>query len=103
MRDYSDVRDVVRAYRLLVSHGEAGVVYNVCSGRGVSVAEIARGLVSRATRTLRVTVDPSLVRPTDVPVLVGDATRLVAATGWEPQFALDRTLDDVLEDARASA
>jgi GDP-4-dehydro-6-deoxy-D-mannose reductase len=103
VRDYSDVRDVVRAYRLLVTRGEPGVVYNVCSGRGVSVAEIARGLVARATRTLRVTVDPSLVRPTDVPVLVGDATRLVAATGWEPQIALDRTLDDVLEDARATA
>jgi GDP-4-dehydro-6-deoxy-D-mannose reductase len=102
VRDYSDVRDVVRAYRLLVGHGEAGVVYNVCSGRGVSVADIARGLVARATRPLRLTVDPSLVRATDVPVLVGDATRLVAATGWQPEIPLDQTLDDVLEDARAA-
>jgi GDP-4-dehydro-6-deoxy-D-mannose reductase len=102
VRDYSDVRDVVRAYRLLIEHGESGVVYNVCSGRGVSVAEIARELVARAARPLRLTADPSLARATDVPVLVGDATRLVGATGWEPQIPFDRTLDDVLEDARAA-
>jgi GDP-4-dehydro-6-deoxy-D-mannose reductase len=102
VRDYSDVRDVVRAYRLLIEHGESGLVYNVCSGRGVSVAEIARGFVARATRPLHLTVDPSLARATDVPILVGDATRLVAATGWEPQIPLDRTLDDVLDDARAA-
>jgi GDP-4-dehydro-6-deoxy-D-mannose reductase len=102
VRDYSDVRDVVRAYRLLIEHGESGVVYNVCSGRGVSVAEIAGGLVARAARPLRLTVDPSLARATDVPVLVGDATRLVAATAWEPQIPFERTLDDVLEDARAA-
>jgi GDP-4-dehydro-6-deoxy-D-mannose reductase len=102
VRDYSDVRDVVRAYRLLIEHGESGVVYNVCSGRGVSVAEIARGLVARAKRPLRLTVDPSLVRATDVPVLVGDPTRLLDATGWEPRISLERTLADVLEDARAA-
>jgi GDP-4-dehydro-6-deoxy-D-mannose reductase len=101
VRDLSDVRDVVRAYRLLVLHGAPGAVYNVCSGVGTSVGEIATRLLALATRPLRLEVDPALVRPDDLPVLVGDAARLVAATGWRPQHALDTTLRDVLDEARA--
>ncbi len=103
VRDYSDVRDVVRAYRLLVEHGEPGTVYNVCSGRGVTVAEIARGLLALAERPLELVVDPQLVRATDVPVLVGDPTRLQRATGWRPEITLAQTLADVLTAARARA
>ncbi len=103
VRDYTDVRDVVRAYRLLAQDGEAGRVYNVCSGRGVSVAAIARGLLARADRKLQLCVDPDLVRPADVPVLIGDATLLTDTTGWSPQISLDQTLADVLEDARATS
>ena len=97
IRDVSDVRDVVRAYRLLAERGEAGEVYNVCSGTGASVREIADHLVAAARRPLRLTVDPELVRPVDVPRLVGDASKLRAATGWTPEFRLDQTLADVLE------
>ena len=100
VRDLSDVRDVVRAYRLLALHGDDGEVYNVCSGRGASVREIADHLIAASTRPLRITVDPDLVRPVDVPRLVGDATRLEARTGWLPEFGLDETLAAVLEDAR---
>jgi GDP-4-dehydro-6-deoxy-D-mannose reductase len=103
IRDLSDVRDVVRAYRLLALHATAGELYNVCSGAGASVREIADHLVASARRPLRVTVDPELVRPVDVPRLVGDASRLRADTGWSPAFTLEATLAAVLDDARTRA
>jgi GDP-4-dehydro-6-deoxy-D-mannose reductase len=95
-RDFTDVRDVVGAYRLLIELGEPGGVYNVCSGRDVSMAEIAHDLLRLAGTDLELVTDPVLVRPVDVPVLRGDATRLRAATGWEPVIALATTLADVL-------
>ena len=100
VRDLTDVRDVVRAYRLLAEHGTPGEVYNVCSGRGVSVREIADGLLSGATRPIRLVVDPELVRPVEVPRLVGSNARLRAATGWAPTIPLPKTLADVLQSAR---
>ncbi len=103
VRDVTDVRDVVRAYRMLVVDGEPGEVYNVCSGRGVAVGEIAGKLLELADRPLRLTVDPDLVRSIDVPRLVGDASKIHAATGWNPQISLDETLRDVLDAARAGA
>jgi GDP-4-dehydro-6-deoxy-D-mannose reductase len=103
VRDFSDVRDVVRAYVLLAEQGLPGEAYNVCSGHAERVGDVAAALISRSTRALRVTTASELVRPVDVPVLVGDPAKLVAATGWAPQFDLDRTLDDVLAAARLSA
>jgi len=103
VRDLSDVRDVASAYRLLAEHGTAGAVYNVCSGSGVSVREIADHLLAAARRPLRITVDPELVRPVEVPRLVGDASRLRADTGWRPAYGLDETLAAVLEDARTTS
>ena len=103
VRDFSDVRDVVRAYALLVDHGTPGEAYNVCSGRGVRVGDLAAELVARASRPLRVATDGGLVRPVDVPVMVGDPAKLTAATGWSPALDLARTLDDVLAAARVTA
>ena len=100
VRDLTDVRDVVRAYRLLAEHGAPGEVYNVCSGTGVSVREIADQLLAGATRPIRLVVDPELVRPVEVPRLVGSNARLRAATGWTPTIPLARTLADVLQSAR---
>jgi GDP-4-dehydro-6-deoxy-D-mannose reductase len=100
-RDVTDVRDVVRAYRLLMTEGEPGAVYNVCRGEAVSVQQIAEALLAKATRPMRLVPDPSLERPVDIPVLVGDNTALRRATGWEPTIPLDRTLSDVLTDWRA--
>ncbi|HEY3724258.1 MAG TPA: GDP-mannose 4,6-dehydratase [Acidimicrobiia bacterium] len=102
VRDLTDVRDVVRAYRLLAEHGAPGEVYNVCSGTGVSVREIADQLLAAATRPIRLVVDPDLVRPVEVPRLVGSNARLRAATGWTPTIPLARTLADVLQSARAA-
>ncbi len=99
-RDFTDVRDVVRAYRLLVEAGEPGAVYNVCSGQDVSIRDIADRLLGLAGTTLEFETDPALVRPVEVPVLRGDPTRLVRATGWKPEVALDQTLADVLASWR---
>jgi GDP-4-dehydro-6-deoxy-D-mannose reductase len=99
-RDFTDVRDVVRAYRLLALHGRAGDVYNVCTGADISIQELADTLVSLAQRPVRLVPDPALLRPADVPVLRGDASRLHALTGWKPEIPLATTLQDVLDDWR---
>ena len=95
-RDFTDVRDVVRAYRLLITDGTAGEAYNVCSGVDVSIDSLAHRMLALAEVDLAIEVDPELVRPVDVPVLVGDSSRLRAATGWRPEITLDDTLRDVL-------
>jgi GDP-4-dehydro-6-deoxy-D-mannose reductase len=95
-RDFTDVRDVVVAYRLLVERGESGTVYNVCSGRDVAMSEVARELLELSGAELTLETDPSLLRPVDVPVLRGSAELLTAATGWEPRIPLATTLADVL-------
>ena len=102
VRDLCDVRDVVRAYRLLVERGEPGSAYNVCAGRGFSVREVAETMLAMSDAPLELVVDPELVRPVDVPRLVGSAARLHAATDWGPEIDLDTTLADVLADARAA-
>lgn len=102
VREVNDVRDVVRAYRLLMVRGTPGDVYNVCSGTGIAVREVAQRLLAKATRPLELRVDPALARPADVPVLVGDPSKLVAATGWQPRHTLDDTLTDMLAAARAT-
>ena len=101
VRDFTDVRDVVRAYRLLVERGAPGEAYNVCSGEGVRIGDLAERLLARARRPLHLRVDPDLVRPVEVPVFVGDNTKLVDVTGWARTVDLDTTLDDVLTDARS--
>lgn len=101
VRDLSDVRDVVRAYRLLAEHGVTGEAYNVCSGVGVSIQQIADQLLAHANRPIRLVIDPALVRPVDAPRMLGDNTKLRAATGWSPEYPLAQTLADVLDAARA--
>lgn len=95
-RDFTDVRDVVRAYRLLVEHGTPGEVYNVCSGKAVAVQQLADRLLALAERPMRLVIDPDRYRPVDVPTVLGDSSRLRAATGWEPEIPLATTLQDLL-------
>ncbi|HEX2064003.1 MAG TPA: GDP-mannose 4,6-dehydratase [Acidimicrobiales bacterium] len=97
-RDITDVRDVVRAYRLLVERGQPGEVYNVCSGTEVAIDQLARRMLSLAGADLELKTEPALLRPADVPVLRGDPTRLRAVTGWAPEVALDQTLAAVLDE-----
>jgi GDP-4-dehydro-6-deoxy-D-mannose reductase len=101
-RDFTDVRDVVRSYRLLIESGAPGQVYNVCSGRDVAIQEIADRLLAQAGSSVRLVPDPSLMRPVEVPVLRGDPARLTEATGWAPEITLDQTLSDVLAHWRAA-
>jgi GDP-4-dehydro-6-deoxy-D-mannose reductase len=102
-RDFTDVRDVVRAYRLLMEHGEPGEAYNVCSGVDVSIEHVARRLLELAGADLELVVDPELVRPVDIPVLLGDPGRITAATGWSPRISLDDTLAEVLAETAGAA
>lgn len=96
-RDFLDVRDVANAYRLIVEKGIPGAVYNVCSGRVWTIAELLRLLLQRAAVKINIEVDVLRHRPLDVPVLHGDPGRLACDTGWAPVNEMERTLGDVLE------
>jgi GDP-4-dehydro-6-deoxy-D-mannose reductase len=100
-RDFTDVRDVVRAYRLLIERGASGEVYNVCAGVDVSIADVADRLREHIYPHAVFVEDPGLGRPQDVPVLRGDPRRLHEATGWTPMITLEATLRDVVEEALA--
>jgi GDP-4-dehydro-6-deoxy-D-mannose reductase len=95
-RDFTDVRDVVRAYRLLVERGDPGLAYNVCSGRDVTIEDVVSQLMAILGADLEVRTDPELMRPVDTPALRGDPSRLRAATGWAPVISLEESLRDVL-------
>jgi GDP-4-dehydro-6-deoxy-D-mannose reductase len=101
VRDFADVRDVVRAYDLLIENGEPGEVYNVCTGRGRRIGELLDALVALSTVRVDVRVDAARLRAADVSVLVGDPSKLRSATGWQPRIPLEQTLRDLLEDWRA--
>ena len=96
-RDFTDVRDVVRAYRLLMEKGAIGEVYHVASGRAVAIKELLNKLL--ALSDIKMTIEPAEehMRPSDIRVAVGDATKLRRLTGWQPEIALDVSLRDILD------
>jgi GDP-4-dehydro-6-deoxy-D-mannose reductase len=96
-RDFTDVRDVVRGYFLACTQGEPGEIYNICSGKSVTIKEILDTLVELAQCEVEVVVDPARMRPSDVQLLRGDASKLADATGWHPTIELRQTLGDLLE------
>jgi len=96
-RDFTDVRDVVRAYWLLLERGTAGEAYNVCSGESVPVADILAGLGVHSELEIAQRTDPSLVRAHDVMEIRGSHSKLTEATGWRPELPLARTLRDTLD------
>jgi GDP-4-dehydro-6-deoxy-D-mannose reductase len=102
-RDFTDVRDVVRAYVGMAEHAARGDAFNVCSGRAVPIHDLVHGLVARSRVPIQIVVDPARFRPVDVPVVVGSAEKLRRATGWTPEIPLDRTLDDLLNWWRSQA
>jgi GDP-4-dehydro-6-deoxy-D-mannose reductase len=99
VRDFTDVRDVVAAYRLLVAGGHHGEPVNVASGTGLSIRDLLTRLVDISGVLVEVAVDPARVRPNDPPRIVGDGSRLRALTGWSPSYTLDETLRDIWTDA----
>ena len=100
VRDFSDVRDVVRTYPLLLEQGRNGEVYNLASGVGTSVRELAEQVMSLSKVRVTLEVEPSRVRSTDIPFLVGDASKARDAIGWVPDYTLEKTLQDMLEFER---
>lgn len=101
VRDFTDVRDVVRAYWLAVCGGQAGEVYNVGSGQGRPVRWILDTLLSMTDAAIEIEQDPNRLRPSDVPISVCDNRRLVAATGWRAEIDLSQTVREILDGWRA--
>ena len=101
VRDYSDVRDVVVAYWLALEKGLPGEVYNIASGKGYKISEMLDTLLSLSTAKIKIEKDPSRMRPSDVELLVGDATKFRKHTGWALKIPFKKTLEDLLDYWRA--
>lgn len=100
VRDFLDVRDVVTAYRALIKEGTPGEVYHVCSGKGLTIRQGLDLLLAQAKCPITVESDAARMRPSDVPILVGDNTKIRSCTGWEPEWNIDDSLTDILNLAR---
>jgi GDP-4-dehydro-6-deoxy-D-mannose reductase len=96
-RDFTDVRDTVRAYRALARLGAPGTIYNVCSGRAHATRDLLEGLVALSRVPIEVRTDPARFRPHDTPLLLGDPSRIRAATGWQPEIPIQQTLRDLVD------
>jgi GDP-4-dehydro-6-deoxy-D-mannose reductase len=96
-RDFLDVRDVVRAYRLALEKGEAGEVYNISSGRSWCLRELVDRIVARSSVPVEVRRDPARLRPSDLPVVRGTSEKFTKRTGWRPEIPIDQTLQDLLD------
>ena len=97
-RDFTDVRDIIRGYWLALEKGIPGEVYNICSGKGYKIGEILDILLGMTSSHIKIKVkkDPSKMRPSDIPVLVGDSTKFRKQTGWKPKIPFEKTLKDIM-------
>ena len=95
-RDFTDVRDTVKAYWLSLEKCEPGEVYNICSGKTWYIRELLNKLIDKTNVTIEIKQDPDRMRPSDVPVLLGDNSKFVSVTDWSTEISLDQTLDDIL-------
>jgi len=96
IRDFTDVRDIVRAYVALLQKGKRAEVYNVCSGQGVTIKNLLDHMLVMSKVSIRVEVDTAKLRPSDVPVLVGDCSKISLDTGWKKEIPLSDSLHDIL-------
>lgn len=101
VRDFTDVRDMVRGYWLALEKCEPGEVYNLCSGKAYSIQQVLDLLLGMTKAKIEVRQDRLRLRPSDVPVLLGDRTKFTQATGWEPTIPFEQTLRDMLDFWRA--
>ena len=99
-RDFTDVRDIVRAYSKIIKSGKPGEAYNVASGQAYSIRDLLSILLSLSDADIEVRLDPDRLRPVDVPEIRGDASKLRRDTGWQPSINFRQTLADVLADSR---
>lgn len=99
-RDFTDVRDIVRAYQRILESGRAGAAYNVASNQAHSIQALLDGLLALSPVEIRVEVDPARLRPAKLPILQGDYTRLHTHTGWRPEIPFAQSLADILDDCR---
>ncbi len=102
-RDFSDVRDIVKAYLLAIKKCKPGEVYNICSGKAYNIGKMLDVMKSHSTAKARVAVDSSRVRKEDVHILYGDNSKFAKATGWKPEIPFEKTLKDILEYWRKQA
>jgi len=100
-RDFTDVRDVVRAYSLLIQKGISGETYNVGSGEAIAIEELLRLILSFSTNDIKVEVDPAKLRPVDVPIIEADVSKIRECTGWERKITLEETILETLQYWRA--
>ena len=96
IRDFLDVRDVVKAYYLLLHKGEKGEIYNVCSGTGVTLQEVVETMTSILELTVDIKTDPTLIRPSDNAIIIGSNQKLKTTCGWDPEISLRTSLQDVV-------
>jgi GDP-4-dehydro-6-deoxy-D-mannose reductase len=97
VRDYTDVRDMVRAYRLAIEKCQPGEVYNICSGRGYRIRDIVNILQDISGITVKTEPDSARMRPSDVPILIGNASKFRKATGWAPTIPFEKTMADLYQ------
>ena len=96
-RDFTDIRDAVRAYFLIMNEGKPGEIYNVCSGTSYKISDILNLLISKSEKNVKVEIDKKKIRPLDVPDFRGDNKKLSLQTSWNPEFILNHTIEDVLK------
>ena len=102
-RDLSDVRDQARAILAVARKGAPGEAYNLSTGRTVTIQQLVDAFLAKARVPIKPVVDPTLLRPTDEPVIWGDNAKLVAATGYKPTVPLERTVEDMLKQVRGES
>ena len=97
VRDFTDVRDMVKGYYLALDKGEPGEVYNICSGKGYAIKDVLEMLLKLSKVKVEIKQDPARLRPSDVPILIGDNTKFIKQTGWKPEIPFEQTLKDILD------
>lgn len=97
IRDFTDVRDMVRAYWLAVTKAKPGEVYNIATGNGIHIREMLQMILDRSKVKVNIEIDPERLRPSDVEILIGDSSKFRADTGWEPQIPFEKTIGDLLD------
>lgn len=101
-RDFTDVRDTVQAYDIIMAKGRAGSPYNIGSGIAYAIRTLVDMLIAIAEIEVSIQIDETRLRPVDVPRIIADTRKLEDQTGWRPQITIEQTIQDILDDARQS-